>query len=71
MSYVEGSSVESLGCAAKAFVSRTLISTGALWLLDMDGLHQPMEQLKVSAVASAASLASQKYVENMFIRYGS
>jgi len=49
-----------------AFASRTLIGLGVLYLVDFPGLHAPMEQAKVAATVSAASVVSQLYVEPMW-----
>lgn len=66
--YMEGSSVDTGYHAGMALISRTLIGTGLLYLLDLDGLSRPMEQVKVAAAVSAASLASQKWVEGMIMQ---
>jgi len=65
MPYIQSTSMDGAMNMAKAFASRTLIGTGILYLLDMEG--SIMGKLKLSAIVSAGSVASEAWVEPKFI----
>ena len=47
----------------KSFIARSLVGTGLLYFVEIDGLHKMGDQVKAAATVSAGTLISQSWVE--------